>query len=166
MSLFEQILQTNLINFLIMISTLVLIFKKAHLGDLIEKMANDVRLKVEESSKRTQDALSEYKSTKREVKDAPKLQEEIISTAHNSAKNLVLKIEEKSKLKQDEIIKSIEKIKNNQSDKIKKMTINEIFNACVDIARDETVKKLDYNAHKKLINSSIDELDKIEGSLL
>ena len=46
------------------------------------------------------------------------------------------------------------------------MTINEIFNACVDIARDETVKKLDYNAHKKLINSSIDELDKIEGSLL
>ena len=107
MSLFEQILQTNLINFLIMISTLVLIFKKAHLGDLIEKMANDVRLKVEESSKRTQDALSEYKSTKREVKDAPKLQEEIISTAHNSAKNLVLKIEEKSKLKQDETIKAI-----------------------------------------------------------
>jgi F0F1-type ATP synthase membrane subunit b/b' len=50
MSIFEQILHTNLINFIIVLSLLVLIFKKAHLGDLIDKMANDIQDKVEKSA--------------------------------------------------------------------------------------------------------------------
>ena len=85
MSLFEQILQTNIINFIIVISTLVLIFKKAHLGDLIEKMAQEVKDSVESSALKAQDAISEYKATKKAVKDTPQLQEEILSCAKSNA---------------------------------------------------------------------------------
>ena len=57
-TLFEKILATNIVNFFIVIGTLVLIFKKAHLGDLIQKMADDIRLEVEKSSQSAQNAIS------------------------------------------------------------------------------------------------------------
>ncbi len=166
MTLFEQILNTNLINFLIVVSTLVLIFKKAHLGDLIQKMADDVKESVEKSSKNAQSAISEYKQTKKSTKDTPKLQEEIISSAKLNAQNLKEKFEQKTKLQEQEIKSSLEKIYISQQEKYKKMTTNDIYKACVELAKDETLTRLNDDVHKKLINSSIDELDKIEGSLL
>lgn len=166
MSLFEQILQTNIVNFLIVLSVLGFAFKKAHLGDLIEKMAQDVRASVEKSSKDATNAISEYKATKRAIKDVPKIQEEIISGAKSNAQNLKEKIEQKTLLKEEEIKNSIEKIQNSQIDKVKKMTISDIYTACIDIAQDEITSKLNDEIHKNLINKSIDELEKIEGSLL
>lgn len=166
MTLFEQILNTNLINFLIVVSTLVLIYKKAHLGDLIQKMADDVKESVEKSSRNAQSAISEYKQTKKSTKDTPKLQEEIISNAKLNAQNLKEKFEQNTRFQEQEIKSGLEKIYKNQEDKYKKMTTNEIYQACVELAKDETLNRLNDETHKKLINSSIDELDKIEGSLL
>ncbi len=166
MTLFEQILNTNLINFIIVVSTLVWIFKKAHLGDLIQKMADDIKESVEKSSKNAQSAISEYKQTKKSTKDTPRLQEEIISNAKLNAQNLKEKFEQNTKLQEQEIKSGLEKIYQSQQEKYKKMTVNEIYQACIQLAQDETLERLNDETHRKLINSSIDELDKIEGSLL
>ena len=163
--LFESILKTNVINFIIVISTLVWIFKKANLGALIQKLADDIKLSVEKSSSNAQDAISQYKSTKKSVKDTPKLQEEIISQAKSNAQNIKEKIEQKTLLEKNELIKSIEKIISNQQKKYKKLTINEIYKASINIAKEEVQKRLDENNHQKIIEKSIEELDKIEGSL-
>ncbi len=163
--LFESILKTNVINFIIVISTLVWIFKKANLGALIQKLADDIKLSVEKSSSNAQDAISQYKSTKKSVKDTPKLQEEIISQAKSNAQNIKEKIEQKTLLEKNELIKSIEKIISNQQEKYKKLTINEIYKASINIAKEEVQKRLDENNHQKIIEKSIEELDKIEGSL-
>lgn len=164
-SLFESILKTNVINFIIVISTLVWIFKKANLGALIQKLADDIKLSVEKSSSNAQDAISQYKSTKKSVKDTPKLQEEIISQAKSNAQNIKEKIEQKTLLEKNELIKSIEKIISNQQEKYKKLTVNEIYKASINIAKEEVQKRLDENNHQKIIEKSIEELDKIEGSL-
>ena len=163
--LFESILKTNVINFIIVISTLVWIFKKANLGALIQKLADDIKLSVEKSSSNAQDAISQYKSTKKSVKDTPKLQEEIISQTKSNAQNIKEKIEQKTLLEKNELIKSIEKIISNQQKKYKKLTINEIYKASINIAKEEVQKRLDENNHQKIIEKSIEELDKIEGSL-
>ncbi len=163
--LFESILKTNVINFIIVISTLVWIFKKANLGALIQKLADDIRLSVEKSSSNAQDAISQYKSTKKSVKDTPKLQEEIISQAKSNAQNIKEKIEQKTLLEKNELIKSIEKIISNQQEKYKKLAINEIYKASINIAKEEVQRRLDENNHQKIIEKSIEELDKIEGSL-
>lgn len=163
--LFESILKTNVINFIIVISTLVWIFKKANLGALIQKLADDIKLSVEKSSSNAQDAISQYKSTKKSVKDTPKLQEEIISQAKSNAQNIKEKIEQKTLLEKNELIKSIEKIISNQQEKYKKLTVNEIYKASINIAKEEVQKRLDENNHQKIIEKSIEELDKIEGSL-
>lgn len=160
---FENLLATNLINFIIVIATLVFIAKKAHLADIIQKLADDVKKDIEKSATDAANALKEYKDTKKAIKDTPKLQEEIIENAKNNAFVLEEKIKLKTQLQKEEIEKSVEKIFQNQSEKTKKLTANEIYLACVDLAQEEVIQNLNHEMQKKLINSSIDELDKIEG---
>ena len=165
MSLFETILHTNIINFIIVVSTLVLIFKKAHLGDIIQKMADDIKDSVEKSSKNAQSAISEYKSTKKAVKDTPKLQEEIIKSAKSNAQNIKEKIEQKTLFEQDELRKNISKILESTAQKFKNLTVDDVYKASIDIAKAEVQKRLDYDTQQKLIEKSVDELENIEGSL-
>lgn len=166
MNLFEEILKTNLINFLIVLSTIILIIKKIKAGELIQKLADDVRNSVEKSATDAQTALSEYKTTKKATKDTPKLQEEIIAAAQNNAQELKEKMEQKTLSQKEEIKDNLEKSYVSQNEKIKKLTTDEIYNACVDISQEEVISRLNPELHKKLINSSINELDEIEGSLL
>lgn len=162
---FENLLATNLINFIIVIATLALIFKKVRLAEIIQKLADDIQANVEKSATNAANALKEYKETKKATKDIPKLQEDIIENAKNNALTLKEKIEAKTKFQENEIRNNVEKIFQNQSEKAKKMTTNEIYLACIDLAQEQIIEKLDKETHKKLIDSSIDELDKIEGSL-
>lgn len=160
-SIFEQILSTNLINFLIVVMTLVWIYKKANLGALIEKMSEEIKTKVENSSEETKNALMEYKSIKKSSKNKDLLRKEIIDSAKNNAQSLVKNIEEKTLKSEAEIKSSLEKIYNAQNEKIKSTTLREIYCACVDLARDEVKNRLNDELHKKIITSSISELDKI-----
>ena len=57
----------------------------------------------------------------------------------------------------------LDKINNPQD--LKNLTINEIYQASINLAQDEVIKRLDNDTHKKLIDNSIEELEKIEGSL-
>lgn len=165
MSIFEQILHTNLINFIIVLSLLVLIFKKAHLGDLIDKMASDIQDKVEKSATDAADAIKHYKETKKSVQDTPKIQEEILENAQRSAQNLKAKIEQKADEREKEIQYKVEMFFKSQKEKARRMTIKEIYLACVDLAQEEITKRLDNKMHKKLINNSIEELEHIKGRL-
>lgn len=165
MSLFEQILNTNLINFIIVLSTLVLIYKKAHLDEVIQKLADDIRLSVETSSQNAKSALDEYREVKKSTKDTPKLQEEIIENAKNSAFLLEEKDKLKTQIQKEEIEANIEKAFHNQNEKAKKVTLQDVYLACVDLAQAEVEKNLNKDTHKALIDNSIDELDKIEVSL-
>jgi len=166
MSLFEQILSTNIVNFIIVISTLVLIFKKAKLNEAIERLATEIKASVEKSAANTQNALLEYKAAKRETKDTPKLQEEIINNAKTNANNAVNQIEKKTNENIEEIKSSLKKIYQAQQNKEKSSTICEISLACINLAQEETLALLDNEAHKKLIDSSIDDLDKLQGGLI
>ena len=58
-SLYQKILESNLVNFIIMMSILVLIFKKAKFGNFIDKMADDIRNSVMTSSEAAKKAINE-----------------------------------------------------------------------------------------------------------
>ena len=66
---------------------------------------------------------------------------------------------------QDELKTGLERIQKNQIEKYTKLTIGEIYQASIDLAIDETIVRLNTETHKRLVNQSIDELDKIEGSV-
>lgn len=164
-SLFEKILSTNLINFLIVISTLVWIFKKAHLGNLIDRMAEEIKESIEKSSVDTKKALDEYKQTKKATKGTELLQDKIIKQAKINAETIKEKIEAKTNAQNEEIKSRLVKAFENQEQNYKNLTLDEVYTASIELAKEEILKRLDKDVHKKLINSSINELDNVEGSL-
>lgn len=162
-SLYEKILESNLINFIIMVWILVIIFKKAHLGYLIQRLADDVRNNVELSAKHVQSALQEYKDARRSSKDTPILKEKIISDAKENAQNLKEKIEYKTKIETEEIRQNLEKLSNAMGKKIQDSTINELYNNLVELTKDEVRNSLDNDTHKHLIQKSIEQIDNLDG---
>ena len=166
MNWLETILKTNVINFIIFASIFVAIYKKFQFNKTIQKLADDVKEKIETSINNAKKALDEYKETKRAQKNIPILEREILDNAQNNAQNIKAKIEADTHLQQMEIENNKLKALEQQEQKIKFMTANELFNVCVDIAQDELISKLDKEAHQRILNSSIDELEKIEGNLI
>ena len=162
---FENLLATNIINFIIVIATLAFIFKKARLVETISKLADDVKSDIEKSADSAASALKEYKEVKRQTKNTSKLQEEIIERAKSNAYALEEKFKLKTQIEKEEIEKSIQKIFEKQGDKAKKITTKEVYLACINLAQEQVFQKLDNKEHKKLIDSSIEELERIEGNL-
>ena len=88
MTLYQKILESNLINFIIMVSVLVFIFKKAKLGVFFDKMADEIRNSVMSSADAAQAALKEYKEAKRSTRNTESEKAEILNKAKNSALNM------------------------------------------------------------------------------
>ena len=128
-------------------------------------MADDIQDKVEKSAANAADAIKQYKETRKSVQDTQQIQEKILENAQRSAQNLKAKIEQKADEREKEIQYKVEMFLKSQKEKAKKMTVKEIYLACVDLAQEEIIKKLDNKTHKKLINNSIEELEHIEGRL-
>ena len=152
---FENLLSTNIINFIIVLSVLTLIFKKAHLGEAIDKLALDIQNKVETTTQNVENATKDYEATKESIQDVPKFQEEILENTQRSADALKAKIEQKANKREEEIECKVQAFLKGQKEKAKKMTVKEVYLACVNLAQEEILKRLDEKMHKKLINNSI-----------
>ena len=87
-SLFLTVLESNIINFLIMMSILVWIFKKFNLGKIIDNLADDIKNNVVTSAEAVQNALKEYKETRKESREIPNKKQEILDDAKESVKRL------------------------------------------------------------------------------
>lgn len=162
-SLFERILETNIINFIIMVWILGIIAKKIHLAEALQKLADDVKDNVELSAKRVEDALLEYKNAKDSTANLEKEKLEIEKNAKLNAQNLKEKIECKAQVQKDEIKLNLEKTTNAISIKAKDLTVNEMYNSCVELAKSEIENILDDETHKFIIQKNIEEIEKIDG---
>lgn len=158
-SLYQRILESNLINFIIMVSILILIFKKANLGSIIDKMASDIKEKVMTSASAAQDALSEYKKTKKSIKTLDSDKEKIIEQAKENINSIKQKtsndISTEEKSLDIKLHKNIETLER----KTKDNTVDEVFNAVIDEAQNVIIKNLDDETQKSLIEKCIIEID-------
>ncbi len=168
MTLYQRILESNLVNFIIMVSVLVLIFKKAKLGAIFDKMANDIRTSVMTSSEAAQAALAEYKEAKRSTKNLNNKKDEIIKNtdimaqnARAAAQDVILK--EKETLDK-QLLNKIE----SDAIKAKNDTSNEFLNLVVELSKDEIQNCLDSSRgseiQAKIIDKCIESLDNIDFS--
>lgn len=167
LTLYQKILESNLVNFIIMVSILVFIFKKAKLGTIFDKMADDIKTSVMTSAEAAQAALKEYKEAKRSTKNTAFEKEEILNKAKDSAqnmKNTAVSILQKEEVALDE--KCSVQIDGNIQ-KAKETTAKEIYETVVSLAEDE-IKNRILNAknrdeiQSRLIDKCIKEIDTLE----
>ena len=161
-SLYQKILESNLVNFIIMMSILVLIFKKAKFGNFIDKMADDIRNSVMTSSEAAKKAINEYKEAKKSTKNLQAEKNEIITRAKTSALNIEDSAKEKLQIEQKNIDNKCAAQVQNVIEKAKSNTASEILDLVSELAEDEVRKRLDDTMQKKKKKKSINELDKLE----
>lgn len=161
-SLYQKILESNLVNFIIMMSILVLIFKKAKLGNFIDKMADDIRNSVMTSSEAAKKAINEYKEAKKSTKNLQAEKNEIITRAKTSALNIEDSAKERLQIEQKNIDNKCAAQVQNVIEKAKSNTASEILDLVSELAEDEVKKRLDDTMQRRLIQKSINELDKLE----
>ncbi len=166
-TLYQKILESNLVNFIIMVSILTLIFKKAKLGAIFDKMAEDIRTSVMSSADAAQAALKEYKEAKRSTKNVGVKKEEIIGKAKDTASNME---DGAAKFLSNEIKGLDEKCDvqiQNGVKKAKETAAGEIYETVAKLAEDEIKARL-LNTEtgpalqKRLIDRCINELDTLE----
>jgi len=167
LTLYQKILESNLVNFIIMVSILTLIFKKAKLGSIFDKMADDIRTSVMTSADAAQAALKEYKEAKRSTKNTEKEKEEVL----NKAKNSALSMENNaSNLLLNEIKLADERCNIQIEDNVKRAketAAGEIYQTVAKLAEDEIKNRLlnskdKDELQKRLIDKSIEEIDTLE----
>ena len=171
LTLYQKILESNLVNFIIMVSILVLIFKKAKLGAIFDKMASDIQNSVMSSADAAQAALKEYKEAKRSTKNTAVEKEEILNKAKNTAENMentAASILQKEEAALDEkcgvqIENSVQKAREN--------TAGEIYETVTRLAEAEIKNRILNPENRdeiqsKIIDKCIKELDTLNDAAL
>lgn len=157
------ILNSNIINFIIMVGLLVLIFKKAKLGNFFNAITDDIKNNVTSSAEAVKNALYEYKKTKKDLKNIDSRKQEIINSALETSNLLKENNKETIKKKEQELFLASEKSKEAFYQKKMQKTTEEIQNAIYTLTIN-TIKNMDNNEmQEKLILKALDEFDKIEG---
>lgn len=160
--IYIRMLEANLINFIIMVWLLALIFKKANLGSVFEKMAQDIRQKVQTTREAAENILKDYKNAQGEIAQIPKMQQEILDKADTTAKTLEQKAQEELQKNLESLALSLKKKLESTSERFKEKTIDEIYLQAVDLAQDYIVKNLDNETHKHLIKKAVEKLGRVE----
>ena len=124
--IYEYILHSNLINFLIMVYLLALIFKKFKLGNILDKISYEIIHNVETSANAVQKALSEYKEAKRESRTVNQKTDKIISDAKEKIEKFKEKNAVEIKEKEELLEKNVEKQEVAYLDRRIQKTTNEI----------------------------------------
>lgn len=161
--LYLKLLESNLVNFIIMISILVVIFKKARLGYFIDKMADNIRNSVSSSAEAAKVAMDEYRAARKEARNIPSVKEEISTKAKETSNNIVLTAEAALQDIQNELDKKAQNEISSVLDKEKENTANEIYSAVLNLAEEEILKRLTPDMQQKLIEKGIDELNALGG---
>ena len=163
--IYIYILHSNLINFLIMVSILVWIFKKCKLGDVIDSMAEDIKKNVTTSAEAVQNVLAEYKKTKKESRFTQDKKDEIIENAKQIIKNLKEANIRNINDKKAELDKNSEKLKDVYKTRKIQKTALKIQNAIYELSLDSIQKIMNDDLRKKLVENALCEFENIEGVL-
>lgn len=159
--IYELILESNVINFSIMIYVLVWIFKTFKLGKVIDSMSEDIKKNVTSSAQIVQNAISEYKKTKKEAKNIGNIKEELLMEAKESAKRLEEKNQAEIEAKESELEDSFNKVQEIIFERKLQKTTNEIQNAVYQVSIDTIKTMLNDDIQNKIISNCLDEFDKI-----
>ena len=161
--IYLKILESNIINFIIMVSILTFIFKKFRLGTIIDNFANDIQNKVTTSFDAVQNALKEYKETRKEQRENPNKKEKILNNAKLIAKKLEDKNREEIIKKEIELDKNCEKMQDSIYSRTVQKTAGDIQGAVYTLAKDTIQNMMTEEMQVKSVYLALDEFDKMEG---
>ena len=162
--LFNTLLYSNTLNFLLMVVLFAVVLRKIDIKKALVSMRDEIRNIVEKSENEKNLALKELSHTEEELEELPSELEKIISDAKMSAVNISKDIEEKGKEEIRKIEKQAVKSIKFEEKKFHEYLASLTSTVAVDLAKDNAVEELRKNPdlHFKFINDALSELDRVE----
>lgn len=160
----ENLLHSNLFNFVVMVAVFALIAKKLKVSDAIESNRKKIENTVHEAVSTKEQSLTELKNVELEVKNTDKEVEDIVDLAKSTLKTIEAKMTEDLHNQVKSIENNVQKVINSEVSMLNSKLVRGVSNASVALAESNMLKMLNENKdlHNKFINDSIDELDKVE----
>ena len=161
---FKYLLSSNLINFLLMVGILVWVFKKFNLMNCLNEGINKIISSIKTSEDDKSRAQDNYTNIRKEYAALPDKLKEIENSATDNANLIIKNIEKNTNSKVKSIKDSIQKTIENEESAITSDITNKTFKASIERARANLEKKLseEPELHKKFIEKSLDEFERIE----
>ena len=156
-----EFIQSNTLNFLIVLVFLIWIILKLKIGDKLENIKNQIKSFVSEAETEKISAEKRLSEIKEKVENLPSEIREIERITSNNLKSLTLKTEEDIKEQIQNIDNNVNRIMTLETKKFKSKLTSIISEASVNIARENALKQLENNRaiHDKYIYDAIDEID-------
>lgn len=157
------ILHSNIINFLIVLYFLVWLFKKIDIKQKIGHIRNEIKNFVENSELEKEEAQKKLNEINDKISVLPKEISEIENSTENSVKSICEKIKIEIEEQKQDLANNAERIFNLETKKFKQKLTSILTEKSIEIARDNALKQLENNTelHNKYIENAIDELDRI-----
>ena len=161
--IFNLLIHSNTLNFLIVLAILVFIVVKLNLKEKIEVLRDEISSYVEASVDEKNVAEHNLSLIKEKIQHLPAEIEDIEKSTKNSVKSLGEKIKADIQEQKQDISNSAERIFNLETKKFKQKLTSLLSEKSVEIARDNAISQLKENTelHSKYIDNAIDELDRI-----
>jgi len=159
--IFELILNSNIINFTIMVSVLVWIYKHFQLNKIFDSITDDIKNNVTSSAGAVKNAIDEYKKIRGEKRRISEKKEVIIQNAKSIVGKLNQKNLEEIQTKEKELELNKTKTKEVLIGRIKEKTANDIKEAVYKLSQDVIKENMNDEIQFNSIKNALDELDKI-----
>lgn len=157
------IVESNTFNFIIFVAIIVLVLKKAKIGDAISALQQKIVKIIEDAKRNRDDAHSELLQAEKAVENLGTELKEIVSDAENSAKVLGEKILNEAKKQVEDIENNAKKVIEAEEKLLVSNLSKQTSKQSIEAAKSHITNVLTETPtlHEKYINESIDELDRL-----
>lgn len=161
--IFKYILESNIINFLIMVWLLCILCKKFELSSILSKSVDAVEDYIEKSKCEKQNSVKKIKEAQDLMDKLPSQVDEIEKFTKQKTDVFKKQLEENTLKTIQKVENNIEKIKNIDEKKTSNAIMERSFYMSIEKAQSDIINMLksDPNLHNKFIDESLNELEKI-----
>ncbi len=157
------LIQSNTLNFLIVLLIIVALIKYLKFGEKIDKIKEEIKTYVETSEKEKSQAEVNLTRINDKLSKLPAVIERIQKSTEKNINNIEQNVKKNTEIQKQDISKNSERLFKLETKKFKEKLTNLLSEKSVEVARNNAIQQLKENPmlHAKYIDSAIDELDEI-----
>lgn len=162
--IYKYILDSNIINFIIMVWILYAIVKKINLGQSFEKSIEKVQANIQKSDKDKEESQIALNKAQELIDKLPQDIETLEQNSKEKVEIFTTKIAENTQKSISNLEKNIDRAISIEEKKISNLISEKTSKASVELAKQHILKQLEENPqlHNQFIMNSLDELDKVK----
>lgn len=163
-SILKMLVESNTVNFIIMVILLYVILKKVHLGAAFEKMIDSIKNNIEKSEHTKRKSLETLENSKNKMEKLPEDLAALEKTSGDKIKAFEDKITSNTKKTISDLNSSIARVMEIEEKKISNLITEKTSKDSVNLAKSKIIDLLNKNPelHNQFIQQSLDELDKVK----